>query len=205
MLSETLLTLKETAAVAGVPASFVKKEVERRVVRPRRAKKHVYFPNTAPMYFAIVAEFLGKLEVAPSLRAELYRLLTEKFSSRSPGWERDKNVVSLRGRSTEVKLDTTTLREEIDARLELLKRRATRIHSDPEIKNGVPVFVGTRIPVDNVRGQLSRGATLDELVEDYPGLPREDILLAELLNVLGKPPGRPKKFKPLRILRRRRR
>lgn len=201
MQTESFLTLKETAAVAGVPASFVKKEVERRVVRPRRAKRHVFFPQTAPMYFAIVAEFLGKLEVAPALRTELYRLLTESLSPRTPGWERDENVVSLHGRSTEVKLDTTTLNQEIHARLELLKRRATRIHSDPEIKNGVPVFVGTRIPVANVRGQLARGATVDELVEDYPGLPREDILLAQLMNVLGRPPGRPKKFKPLRIVR----
>ena len=202
MVTETFLTLKETAAVAGVPASFVKKEVERRVVRPRRVKRHVFFPATAPMYFAIVAEFLGKLEVAPSLRSELYRLLTESFSPRSPGWERDEGGVSLRGRSTEVKLDTTALNQGIRDRLVLLKRRARRIHSDPGVKNGVPVFVGTRIPVDSVRGQLAGGASVDELVEDYPGLPREDILLAQLMNALGRPPGRPKKFKPLRIVRR---
>jgi uncharacterized protein (DUF433 family) len=116
-------------------------------------------------------------------------------------WERDDDdVVSLRGPTTEVKFDMTTLRTAIDLRLSLLQRRATRIHSDQGVKNGVPVFVGTRIPVDNVRAQLARGASVDELTQDYPGLPREDILLAELLNTLGRPPGRPKKFKRIQMV-----
>lgn len=203
MDTQHLLTLRETAVVAGVNPAFVKREVQRRVVRPRRARRHVFFPETAALYFAVVADFLGYLELdlPPALRTELYALLTDAPSPRARRWERADDAVWLHGRNAAMKLDTVALEQQIKERLSLLGRRATRIHSDPAIKNGVPVFKGTRIPVENVRGQLARGATVDELMEHYPGLPREDIQLAQLLNELGRPPGRPKNIKPLRLLR----
>ncbi len=199
MHTESMLTLNETAAVAGVAPTLVRKEVERRVVEPRRNKAHLMFSEEAPLYFALLAEIDGDLDVAPKGRRELFRLLTGS-SSRSTRWERGENFVALKGRTT-VKFDTTVINAELATRLRLLRERNERIHSDPEIKQGVPVFAGTRIPVDNVRGQLARGASVDELVEDYPTLTRDNVLLAELLNRLGKPPGRPKKFKPLQIRR----
>lgn len=201
MQAQQLLTLRETAVVAGVKPTFIKREVQRRVVRPRRAKKHVLFPEAAALYFAVVSDFLGRLELPPSLRSELYALLTNAPSPRAPTWERAGDAVWLHGRNAAMKLDTSALKHQVAERLALLARRATRIHSDPAIKNGVPVFKGTRIPVENVRGQLARGASVDELAEHYPGLPREDIQLAQLLNELGRPPGRPKRIKPVRIVR----
>jgi uncharacterized protein (DUF433 family) len=46
------------------------------------------------------------------------------------------------------------------------------VHSDPEILGGVPVFVGTRVPVQILIDHIQGGATLDEFLEDFPSVRR---------------------------------
>jgi uncharacterized protein (DUF433 family) len=53
-----------------------------------------------------------------------------------------------------------------------------RITVDPQQMGGVPCIRGLRVTVSTVLGQLAAGATVDELVEDYPYLEREDVLAA---------------------------
>ena len=55
-----------------------------------------------------------------------------------------------------------------------------RIIADPEILGGKPVVDGTRLSVAHILGLLSRGMSVDEMIEAYPILEREDIL-----NVIG--------------------
>jgi uncharacterized protein (DUF433 family) len=47
------------------------------------------------------------------------------------------------------------------------------VHSDPEIVSGEPVFVGTRVPVRNLLDYLEGGESLDEFLEDFPSVTRE--------------------------------
>ena len=47
------------------------------------------------------------------------------------------------------------------------------IHSDPEIMGGTPVFVGTRVPVQTLLDYLEAGDPLDEFLEDFPSVSRE--------------------------------
>jgi len=47
------------------------------------------------------------------------------------------------------------------------------VHSDPEILGGKPVFVGTRVPVKSPWDYLEGGETLDEFLEDFPSVSRE--------------------------------
>ncbi|MBE7532273.1 MAG: DUF433 domain-containing protein [Chloroflexi bacterium] len=51
-----------------------------------------------------------------------------------------------------------------------------RISIDPEIYHGQACVRGTRIPVHQIVGMLANGDTIEELLEDYPSLEREDIL-----------------------------
>lgn len=44
---------------------------------------------------------------------------------------------------------------------------------DPEILNGAPVFAGTRVPVEALLGNLEAGLTLDEFLENFPTVSRE--------------------------------
>lgn len=47
------------------------------------------------------------------------------------------------------------------------------VHSDPEIMGGTPVFVGTRVPVQVLVDHLLGGSTVDEFLDDFPSVRRE--------------------------------
>jgi uncharacterized protein (DUF433 family) len=47
------------------------------------------------------------------------------------------------------------------------------VHSDPEILGGVPVFVGTRVPVQTLLDYLAAGDSLDEFLDHFPTVTRE--------------------------------
>lgn len=47
---------------------------------------------------------------------------------------------------------------------------------DPEIVSGTPVFSGTRVPVDALITNLEAGLTLDEFLDNFPSVSREQAL-----------------------------
>lgn len=47
------------------------------------------------------------------------------------------------------------------------------ISIDPEVMSGTPCFVGTRVPVQTLLDYLEGGETLDEFLDDFPGVSRE--------------------------------
>ena len=51
-----------------------------------------------------------------------------------------------------------------------------RIVLDPKILAGKPVIKGTRIPVEFVLDLLASGMNVEEIVNEYPHLKKEDIL-----------------------------
>jgi uncharacterized protein (DUF433 family) len=53
-----------------------------------------------------------------------------------------------------------------------------RITVDPERMGGVPCIRDLRVTVSMVLGQLAAGRTIEQLLEDYPYLEREDVLAA---------------------------
>ncbi|UXE61650.1 MAG: DUF433 domain-containing protein [Woronichinia naegeliana WA131] len=46
---------------------------------------------------------------------------------------------------------------------------------DPDICNGKPIIAGTRISVQTVMEFLGAGDSIEEILEEYPSLSREDI------------------------------
>ena len=52
------------------------------------------------------------------------------------------------------------------------------IVQDPEILSGEPVFRGTRVPFQTLLDYLEAGDTLDEFLEQYPGVSREQAIAA---------------------------
>ncbi|HWY06013.1 MAG TPA: DUF433 domain-containing protein [Candidatus Acidoferrales bacterium] len=50
------------------------------------------------------------------------------------------------------------------------------IVQDPEIHSGEPVFRGTRVPFQILLDYLEGGETLDEFLEQYPGVTREQAI-----------------------------
>jgi uncharacterized protein (DUF433 family) len=59
------------------------------------------------------------------------------------------------------------------------------IHSDPETMGGTPVFIGTRVPAQTLLDYLEGGDSLDDFLEDFPSVTREQAVAAlELGNSL---------------------
>ncbi len=46
-------------------------------------------------------------------------------------------------------------------------------HSDPEILSGVPVFTGTRVPIDTLLVYLRKGKRIEDFRDDFPTVSRE--------------------------------
>jgi len=51
----------------------------------------------------------------------------------------------------------------------------------PDIQSGEPVFTGTRVPVKNLFDYLKGGDTIDEFLEGFPSVSRDQVV--ELLNL----------------------
>ncbi len=49
-------------------------------------------------------------------------------------------------------------------------------HSDPDILGGTPVFVGTRVPISTLMEYLEAGDPLDEFLEDFPSVERDQAI-----------------------------
>ena len=52
------------------------------------------------------------------------------------------------------------------------------IIKDPEILSGEPVFRNTRVPFKALLDYLEGGETLDEFLDDFPTVTREDAIAA---------------------------
>ena len=50
------------------------------------------------------------------------------------------------------------------------------VHSDPSILGGTVVFVGTRVPLQNLMDHLEAGQSLEEFLEAFPTVTREQVL-----------------------------
>jgi uncharacterized protein (DUF433 family) len=56
-----------------------------------------------------------------------------------------------------------------DALAETLRNRSI-VHTDPDIMSGVPVFIGTRVPLQTLFDYLKDEDGLNEFSEDFPHL-----------------------------------
>jgi uncharacterized protein (DUF433 family) len=52
------------------------------------------------------------------------------------------------------------------------------VHSDPGILGGTPVFVGTRVPFRNLIDYLERNHSLEEFLDAFPTVSREQAIAA---------------------------
>ena len=50
------------------------------------------------------------------------------------------------------------------------------INIDSEILGGTPVFLGTRVPIKNLFDYLEEGETMEEFLEDFPSVKKEQVV-----------------------------
>lgn len=51
-------------------------------------------------------------------------------------------------------------------------------HCDPEISGGIPVFCGTRVPVQSLFDYLKGGETIEHFLDQFPSVSKEQALAA---------------------------
>lgn len=47
---------------------------------------------------------------------------------------------------------------------------------DPDVLSGTPVFRGTRVPIEALLGNLEAGVSIEEFLENFPTVSREQVL-----------------------------
>jgi len=52
------------------------------------------------------------------------------------------------------------------------------VHSDPVIMGGTPVFVGTRVPLQNLIDYLESDESIEDFLDGFPSVKREQIIAA---------------------------
>ena len=50
------------------------------------------------------------------------------------------------------------------------------VSRDPDVVSGALVFARTRVPVKNLMDYLEGGSSLEEFLDDFPGVPREQAI-----------------------------
>ncbi len=58
------------------------------------------------------------------------------------------------------------------------------INIDPDILGGTPVFSGTRVPVESLFDHLESGVSLEEFLDDFPSVTKEQAV--SVLELAGK-------------------
>ena len=55
------------------------------------------------------------------------------------------------------------------------------LHSDTKTMSGTIVFIGTRVPVETLFDYIADGCSLDEFLDNFPSVKKEDAL--KVLNI----------------------
>ena len=50
------------------------------------------------------------------------------------------------------------------------------VSRNPEVMGGTPVFAGTRVPVQTLLDYLEAGDSIDEFLEGFPSVTREQVI-----------------------------
>ena len=50
------------------------------------------------------------------------------------------------------------------------------VHSDPQIMGGTPVFVGTRVPLQNLIDYLEGGESIEDFLDGFPSVKRPQVI-----------------------------
>ena len=53
---------------------------------------------------------------------------------------------------------------------------ASVVSRDPEIMSGMPVFAGTRVPIQHLIDFIEGGETIDEFLDSFPTVSREQVI-----------------------------
>ena len=193
-------TPPQVSAITGLPLPAVHKAIENGLIRPKRVPgqrvARRLLSKADLLYLRLEAKGLKLLPLAT--RRQVARAI-----------ERDSGIDTMylsEGRV--ILVQCKSARKEVDAELRRFYEARRMAESDPEVMHGMPVYRGTRIPVQSIADMLSQRATVAEILAGYPALTRRKVELAPLYIKAFPRKGRPAmgpwaKRPPRRVSRRR--
>lgn len=162
---DAILTPNEVAALAETPRATVEKALEQRVLgRGRSSDRRRLLPLSAVAVAATVGTLGRRLTVSDKkLVARRLEMLSLEELKKATVEVAPSMVVHV-GKLT---------REAVERAERYTAARDRFIECVPGVQGGRPVIRGTRLTVSAIHGRLSGGDTIDDLVDDYPEIPRE--------------------------------
>jgi len=171
------LTINEVAHFAEVPRRSVKKAIETGIVKP--VKRRAMFSKTQVLvldvdvvcYFATVDHLKFLRDIPVRRKKMIVKIIREmpdlhaEHLALEPGLHLDLSAIAS---------------GKLDAARAYLASKERHVTTDPDIFGGVPIIKGTRIPVHAVHDRLVDGDTIDDLLDDYPDIPREAFIAADI-------------------------
>jgi uncharacterized protein (DUF433 family) len=173
------LSATEVVAFTGLEERRVRKDVEHGFFGPASPPR---FELSAVVYFRTVAELGFDLGVED--RRKLYLLIRDALKAKTPPARLALSAI------TELKLGEIV--SEVKEKLERFETWKEKLVEDEKILGGEPVFAKSRLAVRQIGGMLIKGATPEEVREDYPYLKSEDIEFAKLYTLAYPRVGRPR-------------
>lgn len=175
------LSTTEVVALTGLEERRVRKDVEHGIVAKASPLR---FDLADVVYFRAVAE-LG-FELGVEDRKKLFVLIHDAFAQ-------NKNAIPSRlALSPIAELKLGELVCSVKKRLARFDAWKAKLVEDDRVLGGEPVFPRSRLAVRHVGGMLLKGASVDEVREDYPRLDDEDIEFAKLYAIAYPRVGRPR-------------
>jgi len=179
MRASESLTVTEVAALARLEERRVRKEVEHGVLDrhdPLRFdfRELVYF-------FALNA--LG-IQFGVDERKSLHRKIDSALAEHRPPARIEVSPV------LELRLDRVA--RDAKTRLDSFRAWKDRLVVRPEVLGGEPAFPKSRLAVRHVGGMLLRGASPQEVLEDYPYIDEQDLEFARVFAQAYPRMGRPR-------------
>jgi len=171
------LTTTEVVALTGLDEKLVRKDVEHNIVVRTSAKR---FAEPALAYFLARARYA--FDLSKPDRRSLYLMICAALENGrhdlalGPGWSLDLQRV---------------LADHRDRRNAFMTWKERLVQSD-DILSGEPVFPNSRLAVRHIGTMLRRGASVEEVREDYPYLTEQDLEFAKLYAVAYPKVGRPR-------------
>jgi uncharacterized protein (DUF433 family) len=171
------LTINEVAHIAEVPPRSVEKAIETGIIKPVKRLEMLSNARTrflnldAICYLAVIGHLRFFKEIPVSRKKILMSAIQGMDFTNLVPIDLESGLRLDLPRIAGTKLE--------NARAYIVNRKH-HITSDPEIFGGVPIIKGTRIPVYAVAGRLADGDTMDDLVDDYPTIPREAFIAADI-------------------------
>jgi uncharacterized protein (DUF433 family) len=171
------LTTTEAAALTGLDERAVRKDVEHGILDAGSPPR---FAEVALVYLRACASFAFHLDARD--RKRLYTDIADALArgrarlELGPGWT----------------LDVAAVASALRAHVTDFEAWRGALVTRDDILGGEPVFPGSRLAVRHIGEMLARGASPDEVREDYPQLTERDVEFARLFTVAYPRIGRPR-------------